>query len=54
MEIAVDKIGSIAVAAVPVDELDASNAEEFKRDIAPVLQAQYQAGARSEPAAFCG
>jgi len=39
MEIAVDKIGSIAVAAVPVDELDASNAEEFKRDIAPVLQA---------------
>ena len=39
MEIVVDKIGSIAVAAVPVDELDASNAEEFKRDIAPVLQA---------------
>ena len=38
MEIAVDKIGSIAVASVPVDELDASNAEEFKRDIAPVLQ----------------
>ena len=39
MEIAVDKIGSIAVASVPVDELDASNAEEFKRDIAPILQA---------------
>jgi anti-anti-sigma factor len=39
MEIVVDKIDSIAVAAVPVDELDASNAEEFKRDIAPVLQA---------------
>ena len=39
MEIAVDKIGSIAVATVPVDELDASNAGEFKRDIAPVLQA---------------
>ena len=39
MEIAVDKIESIAVAAVPVDELDASNAGEFKRDIAPVLQA---------------
>jgi len=39
MEIAVDKIESVAVAAVPVDELDASNAGEFKRDIAPVLQA---------------
>jgi len=39
MEIAVDKIDSIAVAAVPVDELDASNTEESKRDIAPVLQA---------------
>jgi hypothetical protein len=37
MEIAVDKIDSIAVAAVPVDELDASNAGEFKRDSAPVL-----------------
>jgi len=39
MEIAVDKIDSIAVTAVPVDELDASNAAEFKRDIARVLQA---------------
>src|ERR1022692_5285601 len=39
MEIAVDTIDSVAVAAVPVDELDASNAGEFKRDIAPVLQA---------------
>jgi anti-sigma B factor antagonist len=39
MEIAVDKMGDIAVAEMPVDELDASNAPEFKRDIAPVLQA---------------
>jgi anti-sigma B factor antagonist len=39
MEIAVDNIDSVAVATMPVDELDASNAEEFKRDIAPVLQA---------------
>ena len=39
MEIAVDMIESIAVATVPVDELDAGNAGEFKRDIAPVLQA---------------
>ena len=39
MEIAVDNIDSVAVATVPVDELDASNAGEFKRDMAPVLQA---------------
>ena len=39
MEIAVDNIDSIAVATIPVDELDANNAGEFKRDIAPVLQA---------------
>ena len=39
MEIAVDKIDNVAVAMVPVEELDASNAGEFKHDIAPVLQA---------------
>ncbi|MGA2881092.1 MAG: STAS domain-containing protein [Bryobacteraceae bacterium] len=39
MEISVNKMEDIAVAEMPVDELDASNATEFKRDIAPVLQA---------------
>jgi len=39
MEIAVDTIDTVAVATIPVDELDASNAGEFKRDIAAVLQA---------------
>jgi anti-sigma B factor antagonist len=39
MEIAVDHIGDVAVAVLPVDELDASNTGEFKRDIAPVLEA---------------
>jgi anti-sigma B factor antagonist len=39
MEIAIDQIDSIAVVTVPVDELDASNTGEFKRDMAPVLQA---------------
>jgi anti-sigma B factor antagonist len=39
MEITVEKAGDIAVAEVPVDELDASNSPEFKRDMAPVLQA---------------
>ena len=32
-------IDGIAGATVPVDDLDASNAREFKRDIAPVPQA---------------
>ena len=39
MEIPFEKIGDVTVARVPVDELDASNAGEFKRGIAPLLQA---------------
>ncbi len=39
MEMTVDRIGDVAVVTVPVDELDASNASELKRDIAPALQA---------------
>ena len=39
MEIPVQKIDSVSIARIPVDELDASNAGEFKRDIGPVLQA---------------
>ena len=39
MEIAIDKVDGVSVAAMPVDELDASNAGEFKRDMASVLQA---------------
>lgn len=39
MEIDVDKVDGVAVAVVPVEELDASNAAEFKHDIAPILQA---------------
>ena len=39
MEIAVDKMGDVAIAELPVEELDASNAGELKRDIAPVLEA---------------
>lgn len=38
MEIAVDYIDDVAVAVLPVEELDASNAGAFKRDIAPVLE----------------
>jgi anti-sigma B factor antagonist len=32
-------MGDVAVASVPVEELDAGNAGEFKRDIAPLLDA---------------
>ncbi len=39
MEIAVDRIGDVAVVVVPVEELDAGNTAEFKRDIAPALEA---------------
>jgi anti-sigma B factor antagonist len=39
MDIAVDKPGDVAVALVPIDELDASNVGEFRRDMTPVLQA---------------
>jgi anti-sigma B factor antagonist len=38
MEISLQQIGDVGVVTVPADELDASNAEEFKRDMAPVLQ----------------
>ena len=38
MKVAVDQIGEVGVAVVPVDELDASNASEFKRDITPVVE----------------
>ena len=38
MEIPVNNCNGVAVAKVPVDELDASNSSEFKRDITPVLQ----------------
>ncbi len=38
MDIPVDRIDGVTIAAVPVEELDASNSGEFKRDIAPVLE----------------
>ena len=39
MELLLNNFDGVGVASVPVDELDASNSGEFKRDIAPVLQA---------------
>jgi anti-sigma B factor antagonist len=39
MEIVADKIGEVAVVVLPVEELDAGNVAEFKREIAAVLEA---------------
>ncbi len=39
MQIVVEKVGDVAIAVVPVEELDASNAGEFKRDMTPLLEA---------------
>ena len=38
MPLTVDKVDDVAVVTVNVEEFDASNAEDFKQDIAPVLQ----------------
>jgi len=39
MAIAFDRMGDVTVAMVPMEELDASNAADFKRDAAPLLEA---------------
>jgi anti-sigma B factor antagonist len=39
MEIPVEKIGEVAVVLLPLEELDAANVGELKRDLAPVLEA---------------
>ena len=38
MAIAFDRMGDVTVAVVPMEELDASNSAEFKRDAAPLLE----------------
>src|SRR6185503_4649962 len=38
MELASEKIGDVTVVVLPGEQLDAGNAKEFKRDIAPVLE----------------
>jgi anti-sigma B factor antagonist len=39
MAIASDRMGDVTVAMVPMEELDAGNAAEFKREVAPLLEA---------------
>jgi anti-sigma B factor antagonist len=38
MQLTIERVGNVAVTAVPVEELDAGNVAEFKRDIAPLLE----------------
>jgi anti-sigma B factor antagonist len=38
MQPTVEKVGEVAVVTLNVDQLDASNADDFRRDMAPVLQ----------------
>jgi anti-sigma B factor antagonist len=38
MAIAFDRIGDVTVVVVPMEELDASTASEFKLDVAPLLE----------------
>jgi anti-sigma B factor antagonist len=38
MELAVETVGDVAIVALPVEELDAGNTAEFKRDVAPLLE----------------
>ena len=38
MEHKVEKIGDVTIVAVNLDELDASNADDFRRQMAPVLK----------------
>jgi anti-sigma B factor antagonist len=39
MQLTIEHFGNVAVAALPAEELDAGNVDEFKRDIAPALDA---------------
>jgi anti-sigma B factor antagonist len=39
MQLAIETVGSVVVAAMPVEELDAGNVEEFKRDMMPLIEA---------------
>ena len=38
MEMATEKSGDVTVVSLPGEQLDASNAKDFKRDIAPLLE----------------
>ena len=39
MQLGIEQVGAVAITTIPVEELDAGNVAEFKRDIAPLLEA---------------
>lgn len=38
MELLVEKVGDVVVVAVNLEQLDASNSDDFRRDMTPVLE----------------
>ena len=40
MELTVDSIGNVTVIQLPVENLDAGNTKEFKRQVSPLLEAK--------------
>jgi anti-sigma B factor antagonist len=48
----VDKIGDVNVVTVHLDQFDASNADEFKQQIAPILQDSHKVVLDLEPVQF--
>ena len=53
MQIDSEKVGDVAVVSLQAEHLDASIAEEFKRDMTPVLEADLESRLRYEPASVC-
>jgi anti-sigma B factor antagonist len=39
MELAIEEVGDVGVVSLPCEELDASNAPDFKREMSPLLEA---------------
>ena len=39
MDLSIENVQDVAVLEMPIEELDASNAADFKRDVTPVLEA---------------
>jgi len=40
MNLMTEKVGNVTIVVLPGEQLDASNAKEFKRDVAPLLEPQ--------------
>jgi anti-sigma B factor antagonist len=40
MDLAVERMGDVAVVTMPIEELDASNTADFKRDMSPILEVE--------------